>query len=97
MAATGAAPAMVEEEKEPSGITIDILQQHFHQPLVAVAEELGVSLTVSCQKHHACVKKKIDCAHTRRTSRNGPRRESITHGRERCTGDKTDCVTILHT
>ncbi|CAM9667965.1 unnamed protein product, partial [Hapterophycus canaliculatus] len=31
---------------EPSGITIEILQQHFHQPLMAVAEELGVSLTM---------------------------------------------------
>lgn len=39
--------AVVEEEREGAGITIDVLQQHFHQPLVTVAEELGVSLTVS--------------------------------------------------
>lgn len=32
---------------EGAGITIEVLQQHFHQPLVTVAEELGVSLTVS--------------------------------------------------
>lgn len=41
------ASALAEEEREGSGITIEILQQHFHQPLVTVAEELGVSLTVS--------------------------------------------------
>lgn len=38
--------AVVEEEREGAGITIEVLQQHFHQPLVTVAEELGVSLTV---------------------------------------------------
>lgn len=42
--ATAVAP---DEEREGSGITIEVLQQHFHQPLVTVAEELGVSLTVS--------------------------------------------------
>lgn len=41
------ATAVADEEREGSGITIEILQQHFHQPLVTVAEELGVSLTVS--------------------------------------------------
>lgn len=50
MAATAAA-GPVEEDKETSGITIEILQQHFHQPLMAVAEELGVSLTVSDGRH----------------------------------------------
>lgn len=35
---------------EGSGITIEVLQQHFHQPLVTVAEELGVSLTVRATK-----------------------------------------------
>eukprot|EP00903_Cladosiphon_okamuranus_P006994 g6805.t1 len=43
-AAAGGTP--VEEDKESSGITIEILQQHFHQPLMTVAEELGVSLTM---------------------------------------------------
>ena len=38
--------AVVDEEREGSGITIEVLEQHFHQPLVTVAEELGVSLTV---------------------------------------------------
>lgn len=38
--------AMPDEEKEGAGITIEVLQQHFHQPLATVAEELGVSLTV---------------------------------------------------
>lgn len=54
MAATTAAAA-VEDDKESSGITIEILQQHFHQPLMAVAEELGVSLTVSGGKQDACL------------------------------------------
>lgn len=50
MAATTTTPtaaAALDEDKESSDITIEILQQHFHQPLMAVAEELGVSLTVS--------------------------------------------------
>lgn len=47
-ATTAAVAAAVDDDKESSsGITIEILQQHFHQPLMAVAEELGVSLTVS--------------------------------------------------
>lgn len=44
---TPTAAAVLDEDKESSDITIEILQQHFHQPLMAVAEELGVSLTVS--------------------------------------------------
>lgn len=44
---TPTAAAALDEDKESSDITIEILQQHFHQPLMAVAEELGVSLTVS--------------------------------------------------
>lgn len=46
---------LVEEEREASGITIEVLQQHFHQPLVTVADELGVSLTVRhpLLYHHA--------------------------------------------
>lgn len=43
---------------EGSGITIEVLQQHFHQPLVTVAEELGVSLTVRAKPTH--VKRKND-------------------------------------
>lgn len=39
-------PVPPEEEREGAGITIEVLQQHFHQPLVTVADELGVSLTV---------------------------------------------------
>lgn len=35
-----------EDDKEGASITIEVLQQHFHQPLVQVADELGVSLTV---------------------------------------------------
>lgn len=35
-----------DDDKEGAGITIEVLQQHFHQPLVTVADELGVSLTV---------------------------------------------------
>ncbi|CBN75385.1 Putative NIN-like transcription factor [Ectocarpus siliculosus] len=45
-ATTARATGVVEEEKESSGITIEVLQQHFHQPLMAVADELGVSLTM---------------------------------------------------
>ncbi|CAM9425106.1 unnamed protein product [Pylaiella littoralis] len=45
-ATTPTAAAALDEDKESSDITIEILQQHFHQPLMAVAEELGVSLTM---------------------------------------------------
>lgn len=58
------APGTAEEDKESSGITIEILQQHFHQPLMAVAEELGVSLTVSVGTHQR-MWVNTDCAYMR--------------------------------